>query len=66
MPTTMSHSGRDVSACDNEGTLRAASNIRQDWNDPYSFFNSVYKAKDENLNVSHVITGSLGTLLGLW
>ncbi|KAL2127208.1 hypothetical protein VTI74DRAFT_11104 [Chaetomium olivicolor] len=36
------------------------------WNSPYSFFNPVYAAMDENLHVSHVITGSVGTLLGVW
>ncbi|KAL2024839.1 hypothetical protein VTK56DRAFT_5660 [Thermocarpiscus australiensis] len=36
------------------------------WNPPYSFFSSVYNARDENLEISHVITGSLGTLLGVW
>lgn len=36
------------------------------WNSPYSFFNPIYKAKDEDFNVSHVFTGSLGTLLGVW
>ncbi|KAK4124224.1 amino acid transporter [Parathielavia appendiculata] len=36
------------------------------WNDPYSFFNSVYNARTENGKISHVMTGSLGTLLGVW
>ncbi|KAK4641949.1 hypothetical protein QC761_0079460 [Podospora bellae-mahoneyi] len=36
------------------------------WNHPYSFFNLVYNAKDENLKVEHSIEGSLGTLLGVW
>lgn len=36
------------------------------WNSPYSFFNSVYNAKDEDLNIVHTISGSLGTLIGLW
>ncbi|CAP49209.1 uncharacterized protein PODANS_5_5350 [Podospora anserina S mat+] len=35
-------------------------------NHPYSFFNLVYNAKDENLKVEHSIEGSLGTLLGVW
>ncbi|KAK3989685.1 hypothetical protein QBC44DRAFT_80531 [Cladorrhinum sp. PSN332] len=36
------------------------------WNSPYSFFNSVYHARDENNEIKHTITGSLGTLLGVW
>ncbi|KAK4462217.1 hypothetical protein QBC42DRAFT_176586 [Cladorrhinum samala] len=36
------------------------------WNSPYSFFNSIYKARDENNDITHTITGSLGTLLGVW
>ncbi|KAK0669781.1 hypothetical protein QBC41DRAFT_249353 [Cercophora samala] len=36
------------------------------WNSPYSFFNLVYDAKDENLHSKHSIEGSLGTLLGVW
>ncbi|KAK4237233.1 hypothetical protein C8A03DRAFT_16205 [Achaetomium macrosporum] len=36
------------------------------WNSPYSFFNTAYAVKEENLETQHVITGSLGTLLGIW
>ncbi|AEO67777.1 uncharacterized protein THITE_2049540, partial [Thermothielavioides terrestris NRRL 8126] len=36
------------------------------WNTPYSFFNPTYIAKDEDLRVQQVFTGSLGTLLGVW
>jgi amino acid transporter len=36
------------------------------WNDPYSFFNPAYAAKNEKLETTHVIPGSLGTLLGVW
>ncbi|KXX74668.1 Arginine permease [Madurella mycetomatis] len=36
------------------------------WNTPYSFFNPTYTSRDEYLNIKHEITGSLGTLLGVW
>ncbi|KAK3319967.1 putative amino acid transporter, partial [Cercophora scortea] len=36
------------------------------WNSPYSFFNPAYIVKDENLNSERVISGSVGTLLGVW
>jgi amino acid transporter len=36
------------------------------WNDPYSFFNPAYNAKNEKFETTQVITGSLGTLLGVW
>jgi hypothetical protein len=41
-------------------------NCYQDWNDPYSFFNPAYNAKNEKFETTQVITGSLGTLLGVW
>lgn len=41
-------------------------NCYQDWNDPYSFFNPAYTAKNEEFETTHVIPGSLGTLLGVW
>ncbi|KAK3384730.1 amino acid transporter [Podospora didyma] len=36
------------------------------WNAPYSFFNPVYHVKDEDLQIRRTITGSVGTLLGVW
>jgi amino acid transporter len=36
------------------------------WNNPYSFFNPTYTAKNDKLETTHIITGSLGTLLGVW
>jgi amino acid transporter len=38
----------------------------EDWNSPYSFFNSIYKARNDDLEITHTFTGSLGTLLGVW
>ncbi|KAH8890598.1 proline-specific permease [Thozetella sp. PMI_491] len=38
----------------------------QHWNLPYSFFNPNYYVKDEDNNVQRIISGSLGTLLGMW
>jgi hypothetical protein len=38
----------------------------EDWNSPYSFFNNVYNARNDNLEITHTFTGSLGTLLGVW
>lgn len=36
------------------------------WNDPYSFFSPTYAVKDEEFKTIRTITGSLGTLLGVW
>ncbi|KAL2139909.1 hypothetical protein VTI28DRAFT_4486 [Corynascus sepedonium] len=36
------------------------------WNNPYSFFTSTYTAKHTDTGATLVITGSLGTLLGVW
>ncbi|KAK4136244.1 proline-specific permease [Trichocladium antarcticum] len=36
------------------------------WNSPYSFFNPIYNAKDDNLEIKQTIVGSVGTLLGVW
>jgi amino acid transporter len=37
-----------------------------DWNDPYSFFNSVYAVTDENGNLQRTISGTIGTFLNMW
>ncbi|KAK0610419.1 amino acid transporter [Bombardia bombarda] len=36
------------------------------WNTPYSFFSPAYHVRDEELNLKRIITGSVGTLLGVW
>ena len=46
---------------DNILTVRLA-----DWNDPYQFFNSDYKVKDESGTFQKDIVGVLGTFLGMW
>jgi len=36
------------------------------WNSPWSFFNPNYQVRDEDGKLQRVITGSAGTLLGVW
>lgn len=38
----------------------------KNWSSPFTFFNHNYKVKDENGNLERVITGGLGTFLGVW
>lgn len=37
-----------------------------DWNSPYSFFRGEYHVKDADSDSQRTITGSVGTLLGVW
>ena len=37
-----------------------------DWDNPYGFFASNYTVKDSAGNIVKEITGSVGTLLGIW
>ncbi|KAJ2965274.1 hypothetical protein NQ176_g10693 [Zarea fungicola] len=36
------------------------------WDRPWGFFNDVYTVKDDNGNIQEKITGSIGSLLGVW
>ncbi|KAH8673457.1 proline-specific permease [Xylariales sp. PMI_506] len=36
------------------------------WNAPYGFFNTKYNVKNEDGDLQRVITGSVGTLIGVW
>jgi hypothetical protein len=40
--------------------------VSEDWDSPYSFFNSVYQVKDSAGNVQREITGGTGRFLGVW
>ncbi|KIN04574.1 hypothetical protein OIDMADRAFT_101530 [Oidiodendron maius Zn] len=39
---------------------------RKYWDQPFSFFNSVYAVTDEDGNVQRHITGTIGTFLNMW
>ncbi len=41
-------------------------NTITDWDHPYGFFNNKYVVKSEAGEVLKEITGSVGTLLGVW
>ena len=40
--------------------------IIEDWDNPYSFFNSAYHVKNEEGTVQRNIIGRVGTFLDMW